>query len=309
MNLKTKLVTAYWMDSEGYPYQGARQDRKIRYLGSLISHCIGNKMPVICYTHKKNLEELMLLKNNYNLYNLEIKLLELNQIKYHDKINEIREKNFYTENSNFGLDGRGPEIMWGKFDVLERESVDCDIAYWIDVGLQHPGIFPWRYCKKYNKLEDHRNLLAAWWADLDVFNFSSILNHNIYDKLNSICYEKKIVLITATSPQISYPIKNNSNIISPYPIGGLIGGNTTILQKYINYYWEFAKNILDENILCTEEVIMKLAFDQMNKNNLFTLSFDRYHGGEHDVFHFEMWDKFSGVPKPLYMIWHDILNY
>ena len=56
--MKTKIVTAYWMDVEGYPYQGVSPIRKIRYQGSLISHCIGSGLPVICYTHSKNYEEL-----------------------------------------------------------------------------------------------------------------------------------------------------------------------------------------------------------------------------------------------------------
>ena len=61
------------MDSTGYPYQSADSSRKTRYLGSLINHCKGINFPIICYTHKKNEEELLNLKKEYNLENLEIK--------------------------------------------------------------------------------------------------------------------------------------------------------------------------------------------------------------------------------------------
>jgi len=118
--MNTKIVTAYWMGVNGYPFQGSNDSRKTRYLGSLISHCQGIDLPIICYTHYRNLEELYNLKNEHNLNNLQIKLLELYDMKYHKRISEIRDNNF-----DINLDGRGPEIMWGKFQVLEQELEDC----------------------------------------------------------------------------------------------------------------------------------------------------------------------------------------
>jgi hypothetical protein len=77
--MKAKIVTAYWMDANGYPFQGSNNSRKPRYLGSLIAHCKNINLPIVCYTHSRNLEELETLKLKYELNNLEIKLLELNQ--------------------------------------------------------------------------------------------------------------------------------------------------------------------------------------------------------------------------------------
>jgi hypothetical protein len=113
--MKAKIVTAYWMDVEGYPFQGTRQSLKTRYLGSLISHCKGIDLPIICYTHSKNEKELLDLKNEYKLDNLEIKILELSDMKYHSQISQVRDSNF--DNC---LEGRGPEIMWGKFQAVEQ---------------------------------------------------------------------------------------------------------------------------------------------------------------------------------------------
>ena len=230
--MKTKIVTAYWMDVNGYPFQGSTNVRKPRYLGSLISHCQGIELPVVCYTHSKNLEELNKIKTDYNLSNLEIKILELSDMKYHKQISKIRDEFFNTD-----LDGRGPEIMWGKFEVIEKELEGFDYVYWLDVGLQHPGIFPWRYSKKYNKIEDHVNLSAPWWSDYDVHNFSSLLNTKIFDNLNLMC-ENKIALITSINPQISYPFYNlgliDYTIQSPFPVGGMIGGNREQIVNQIN---------------------------------------------------------------------------
>ncbi len=305
--MKQKIVTGYWMDCEGYPFQGTQAIRKIRYLGSLSSHCIGTKLPVVCYTHERNLEELTHLKNSQNLENLEIKKMELNEMKLHEKINKVREKNF-----DVNLEGRGPEIMWGKFDVLERELEGFDQVFWVDAGLQNPSIFPWRYCKKYNKKEDHNDLRAAWWADLDVFDFKSLFNNMIFQKLEKICIDK-MCFLGSLNPQISYVtfFENeifNYNINSPYPVGGMFGGNVSLVKKFISHCWEICEFVLKKEFLCTEEAIMKFAYDKMEKKEIFDLLFSAYHSGNHDQFHFEMWSEDSGLQKPLYMVWHDLLK-
>jgi hypothetical protein len=295
------------MDSNGYPFQGSSNIRKPRYLGSLIAHCKNIDLPVVCYTHNRNLQELEDVKLQYNLNNLEIKVLELSEIKLHDKINVVRSRNFTTD-----LDGRGPEIMWGKFDVLERELDGFDKVYWVDCGLQHPGIFPWRYCKQYNSIEDHKNLSNQWWSEYDSYDFGKIFNTKIFDNLNKVC-DNKICLLTSLSPQISYPFYSKGmidhNFISPYPVGGLIGGDVKILKKYINMFWEFADSVLDYDFICTEEGIMKAVYDKMELNEIHNLTFSAYASGEHDEYHFSMWDINSINPKPLYMVWNDILNF
>jgi len=304
--MKTKIVTAYWMDVNGFPFQGSASVRKERYLGSLISHCKNLHLPVICYTHSKSLSEVEKIKNDFNLDNLELKILELSDMKLHGRINEVR-----GSNEDMRLDGRGPEIMWGKFDVLEKELDGFDFVYWLDVGLQHPGIFPWRYSKKYYTL-DQQPASNGWWTEYEVYDSSKLFDYKIFENLNVIC-ENKISFISSLGPQISYPT-SYTNIIdyqltSPYPVGGMIGGNTNILKKFIEFFWIYANKILDNNFLCTEEVIMKLARDKMDMNEIIDFTFELYHSGDHDTFHFKMWDETLNISKPLYMVWYDILNY
>lgn len=304
--MKSKIVTAYWMDVNGYPFQGSSNVRKSRYIGSLISHCKNINLPIVCYTHNKNIEELQNIKLKYELNNLEIKILELFDVKFHSKINDIRERKFDTD-----LDGRGPEIMWGKFDVLERELDGFDNAYWVDCGLQHAGIFPWRYCKQYNKIEDHINLTSPWWSEYDSYDFGSLFNTKIFEKLNKKCYNK-ISILACSSPQISYPFYSKGlidySLTSPYIVGGLFGGNVGVLKKFINNFWDFAEKILERGFLCTEEAIMKIAYDKMDKNDILNLEFSAYASGEHDDFHFNMWDINSKNLKPLYTVWNDIID-
>ena len=307
--MKSKIVTSYWMDVEGYPFQGTRSSRKPRYLGSLISHCRGIELPIICYTHKKNEQELIDLKNQYQLDNLEIKILELTNMKLHNEISRVRDIDF----EHNGLDGRGVEIMWGKFQVLEQELEGFDRVYWVDIGLQHPGIFPWRYCVPFGDKSYHNGQPLAW-ANNEIlqYDFTNLFNTQIFNKLNQIC-DNKIVTLVGGNPQTSYDFKQhgiiNYNITKDFPFGGLIGGDTKQLKKYIDSYWDISVKVLENNFLCTEESIMKVVYDKIDKNNIISFSFDVHQTNEHDEFHFEMWDKNWNKPKPLYMVWYDILNY
>jgi hypothetical protein len=303
--MRVKIVTAYWMGLSDTKFQGVPNIRKQRYLGSLIAHCKNLGLPIICYTRNENLDEVQQIKDEHNLSNLEIKILELSDVKLHNKINEVRERNF-----NKDLCGRGPEIMWGKFDIVEKELDNCDQVFWLDCGIQHPGIFPWRYSKKYFNLEDHP-VVGDWWNQLDVFNFGKIFNETLFNKIIDIT-KNKIILLTSTSPQVSYPIelvKHSNNLISsPYPIGGLIGGDVKIFKKFIDSFWKMAEFSLEKEILCTEEVLMKFAYDDLNVDETINFNFTSYYINHHDEFHFNMWDINSNHPKPLYMVWHDIIN-
>jgi hypothetical protein len=306
--MKAKIVTAYWMDVEGYPFQGTRQSLKTRYLGSLISHCKGIDLPIICYTHKKNEQELINLKNQYELNNLEIKILELFDMKYHNQISRVRDLNFDSD-----LNGRGPEIMWGKFQAVEQELDGFDRVYWIDCGLQHAGIFPWMYCVPYGDKKFHIGVERPVWADCEItqHDFTKLLNTSIFEKLNNVC-DGKIATLCCTSPQIGYPYSQYGiqtiPIESPYPIGGMIGGDTKEFRKYLQNFWETCEKVLDKNFLCTEEVIMKVTHD-INKDIMLPFMFGIYQTNESDQYHFELWNESFNKPKPLYMVWHDIINY
>jgi hypothetical protein len=308
--MKSKIVTGYWMDCVGYPFQGTGPIRKERYLGSLIAHCQNIQYPIICYTHERSLHEVEKVKRDYNLENLEIKILELYDAKYHSEIDAIRNSDVprYTRE----LDGRGCEIMWSKFLLLERELKDCDRIYWLDVGLQHPGLFTWSHSKKYNKPEEHVGLVAPWWADYDVYNFPNFINKAVFQKLDQIT-EGKVTLLASIQPQISYPFRAlgilEKPFESPYPVGALVGGDPVQVQKYVNAYWHFAELLLEKNTLVTEESIMKPALDSMNPEDVLLFTFERFHCCEHDQFHFSKWEESWGEPKPLYMVIHDILNY
>ena len=299
------------MDVNGIPFLGSGPIRKERYLGSIIAYCQNIDLPIICYTHEKSFNELNNYKTELNLDNLEIKILELSDVKYHDRIQEI--VNSDVERYSRELDGRGCEIMWGKFDVLERELNDCDRIFWLDAGLQHPGLFTWRHSKVFNKIEDHKDSqkLGSWWANLDVYNFKHFFNTDVFNNL-SLKVSDKLCLITSYGPQISYPFNSlgivDHTFLTPFPVGAMIGGDSIKVKKYITLCWDYISKVLDKNVLCTEESIMKPAFDMMNNDEVYTPTFTSFYCCEHDDFHFKLWEESWGQPKPFYMAWNELIN-
>lgn len=311
--MSTKYLTAYWMDVSGYPFQGAFPIRKDRYLGSLTSHCKNLGREIICYTHEKNLSELIDLKSTHSLDNLTIKLMELTDMKLHSGINKCREKFF-----NRDLDGRGPEIMWGKFDVLEREMENTSQIFWIDVGLQHPGIFPWMYCvpyhdRSFHELSDGR---APYWNNIQQtqYNFGLIFNDKLIEKIEEIT-KNKIFVITTKTAQTSYGQWNLHKIIDysinegPYLISGMFGGDTKIMKDFIDKFWFYANKAIENDFLVTEESVMKVVYDSLNKELFLPFNFDVHHNTENIDNHWKVWKDINDGPKPLYTIWNDILNY
>jgi hypothetical protein len=311
--MKTKIVTGCWLDCFGPPYQGASIYRKYRYLGGLVYQCLGfAPLQVVCYTHKKNYEEISQLKNSYKLENLEIKLLELEEIKLHDKITKVRERNYIEE-----LSGRGPEIMWGKFDILEREIEGVDKLYWTDVGITHAGIFPWRFNSKFNEVHHHIPLpfpAIIELTDLEQYNFTSLYNKALIDKINDLT-NNKIFVLTSLNPQhcmdefIAKQIVKSINL-DKHPIGGFIGGDVNVLKIFINKFWNFCNIVLHNNFYNNDETIMKLCYDEFDKNNIVSTNFDVHYDHTSDILfnHFQQWTKESNKPKPLYTVWQDILN-
>lgn len=320
MSLRTKIVTAYWMDCSGYPFYSAASVRKFRYLGSLASHCKGIDLPIICYTHQRNYDELLELKNSQNLGNLEIKLLELSEMQIHPKINEVRER-LLSERLEKELDGRGPEIMWGKFDAVEREFEDADMVYWVDCGLQNPHLFPWRYSTKYPSREDHdftnpETLKAKnWGMESDAFDFRSIFNTKIFDRLNEL-NRGKITFFCSETPNVNFgqlgPNVVDYAIQGPYPVGGVIGGDIEVYKKFMTYFWEAADRVLANNVLCTEEALMKLVYDKIREDEKISLVFySWFHGFDYNQmnFHFSEYDsETAGYGKPFYTLFNDIFK-
>lgn len=291
------------MDIREAPYFGATQNRKERYLGSLISHSrIG--LPIVCYTQNKNLQELVELKKDYSLDNLEIKIKELNEVKFHNEFQRLRDK--YLEDISTGkheIEGRTPEVLWGKFQVLEEEINNSkeDFIYWIDCGLQHVGLFPWwtNPFRGYDDVEyniEHK------------FNGSKVLNNTVFESLEKIAVDKFVCLVSVARESSEYTqIENFSGWLRPRanPIAGFFGGYKKQTLEYIKSFWDYGLRHLDKDILCHEQSVMKHVNNTFNLNDVIEFQFETHQYNVNN-FHDKLWESPSDGLKPVYRCFVDM---
>lgn len=289
------------MDVDIDPWRGAPTTRRGRYKGSLLATCRNIGYPVVCYTHKKNLEELEELKKEYSLDNLTIKLLELKDFKYHNELQRVR----YESPEQLESNGRGSEILWGKFQCIEQE-LDDEEVYWVDAGLTHPGIFTWGKSVLWNTSEKQSPSDAH--TRYESFDYPDFFNRKTIDNIRKISTDK-LFFITSTSPQcacsfseygvVKYPMS------SPYIIGGIWGGNLELMKFFVKKFWYYCERLLENNLICTEEAVMKVIFDELNKNQKTFFNFDVWANNiDHDDFHYKPWN--PRLPKPFYRVIEEI---
>jgi hypothetical protein len=280
---------------------GSADARKRRYLTSLIYYC--KNFPtydIVCYTHNVNLEELEKIKIDYELNNFTIKIKELDDIKYTEKINSVV---FAVPNymEIFGLPGRPPQVMWGKFDILREECTnDYDYVYWIDAGLQALQILP----KRYNP---HINEPDIWSSFDKQGNFSMIFNEDVFNKLSEETYGKFLNISCTQIHDRYYTLNNNYPKPENYPIGGFFGGEPNVVKDYCDYFDSAVDVFVENNILCFEQTIMKYVIDIFPIEKLKILYFDTHCTGlTEKEFHYDEWDSSKNLPRPLWRVWDEI---
>lgn len=299
--MRTKLVTGYWMDIMGKGYTGAMPARKARYLGSIISHCRGFNYPVVCYTHAKNVLELETVKAEYGLENLTIKIKELSEIKYASQIEAVEAMKSPEELAH--LSGRPPQVMWGKFDVMEQECIDdIDFVYWVDAGLQSNQIFPYRHNPDYLDEDLHRHPYKQ-------YNFTNVFNREMLDKLTTRLTGKFATLVS-TNPQDGYhSFENYTPKPGNYPIAGFFGGDKNAVLEYCSIFTEGVNKHVNAGILCFEQAIMKYVTDTIDSSKLEIFTFQTHQTGiDEQTFHYKEWDVNLNLPKPIFRIWEEILE-
>jgi len=302
--MKTKFITSYYMDiSEftNHKWIGHYVSRKPRYLSSLINHCKNfPSYDIVCYTHQINYDELLSIKNEFNLENFTIKIKELDDIKYSEKINKVT-TNVPDYMDKFGLPGRPPQVMWGKFDLIRIEcDNETDYIYWIDAGLQAIQLFPKRYNPNINDSDIWTNLAKSG-------NFSLLFNENLINKLNNLIGENFCNIMCRTVQSMVYSFDDYTPTDDYYPIGGFFGGKVKPVLEYCDIFDNAADKHFDRDLLCFEDSVMKQVTDRYPKENLYTLKCDTHaYGLNEQEFHFDEWDSNKNLPKPIWRIWEEL---
>lgn len=280
---------------------GSASGRKRRYLTSLIHYCKNfPNYSIVCYTHKVSLFELEDIKSKYELINLVIKIKELDEIKYTDKINSVVD-NVPDYMTRFNLPGRPPQVMWGKFDILREECTEeFDYIYWIDAGLQALQLFPLRY-------NPHISEPDIWTSFHKQGNFGLLFNESMIDKLTNNVTKKFVTLLSTQLQDVYYSLEGNDVKSGNYPIAGFFGGDKNMVLEYCDYFDNAVDIFVKNNILCFEQTIMKYVTDIFPLEKLHILSFDTHATGLNEQqFNYDEWDSSKNLPKPIWRIWEEI---
>jgi hypothetical protein len=269
--MNTKLVTAYYPVHNGPPFWG-KENRHRWYKHSIASIC-NTGVPVVCYTDAgESYDELLQIKNERQLDNLEIKIYDIASNPFQERMYRVRaEGNPDLYNNYLHPFYKMPfSIYWMKWNFLKMEYEEDTYIYWIDGGLSTDGVFPKRgndyadedgfdirYAEMGNFYTDH---------EFKFHSFKKIFNPDLITKINNFVGDKVLNLCRqdqtdndfyTLEDKLNVPIKGKVAQANKYPVGAIFGGNSPYLMEYINKFNEVADQILSiGDYACTEQEIM-----------------------------------------------------
>lgn len=243
-----KIVTAIYNNLFDTVY-GGRLNRERHYLYSL--RCLANiGVDIVCYTSKKDLDDIQKYLDDKNITNVTLKIFELNEYQHHNKIMDIKKLN----HDRYALDNvwvtRCVEIMWLKLQWLYDESKNSnDKVFWFDAGISHGGIFP----KKMNTNYDESDYESTFQND-------KAFNINLLDKIDKRSMNKMFAFY-CTNRQHAYPaIMLNDERLHGSIVAGIFGGDSRIIKEVYDNFMEIVEFLLNNNELMQEEMILTLIY-------------------------------------------------
>lgn len=237
------IVTCFYTGLINTQFGGRPNSFKRRYLSG-ITNLQYNTQKKVIYTSNKDYDELFNhINNNVNEKNLEryqIKIFELKNQTFHEKIQSIRKKDGYVQD-------RCLEIQYGKFQFLLNEKDNDEYLWWVDAGLLDEHLF----------LKEHVNNLEKYNLFNDVFfeNLKKDIKESVYficgDRHNHYSHGK---------PDKKFFEKDYQNRY--HPVGGFFGGKKELLEDFLTKCNDKIDIILKHNLLYSEEIIMEIIFSE-----------------------------------------------
>lgn len=290
--MKTKLVTSYYAYHSGPPFWG-HVNRERWYKYSLISLCKSG-LETVCYTDlgNKGYDQLVEIKDKFNLTNLTIKQHKLDDNPWQDRIYNIR--------INMPDDYNNPhnykyyicsQVYWMKWLFASKELEPNINLYWIDCGLSHGGLFP-RSSNPYGSDSDYlKSYPSEVFSEIEYryHQFNKAFTSESFDRINNFSEGKIINLCKRHTSHYDanyflQKINDTLNVGSNgyyYPIGGFWGGNSNLIQDYVQKYYDVLDKVLKcNNYICTDQEPM---FFVNNKYN------DMFKNWVFDTFYHEDW--------------------
>lgn len=262
---KTKLVTSYYAHHAGSPVWGqVNRDRWYRY--SLVGIC-SSGLEVVCYTDNKDggYQELLDLKDKFNLTTLTIKNFPIDNSPFFKEIYKIRSDNreLYDNPEEIHHFTRPTVVYWMKFVFLRMEMEKDKYTYWIDAGLGHHGLFPSSASSYGNEpqFKDFYRDSDYMQNEYKLYYFDKAFTKETIDRINKFSEDKVIHLYRNTSDDRPEDFKNNLGVYDvdfkdEHVVAGFFGGHYDSLSEYVKKAISLMKVILSRNFICTEQEIM-----------------------------------------------------
>lgn len=284
--MKTKLVTSYYPFHNGEPYWGQlNRDRWYKYSLATIS----NMGEIVCYTDPgdNGYNQLVELKEKHNLKNLTIKVYDIKDNPYQDRVYKIRtsKADRYNNPESIGFYTRPTVIYWMKFIFLTMEYEPNTQLYWIDSGLSHSGLFP-SFANKYSVEPEFATFYGdAYMAnEHKVYHYDKAFTPDVLDKINNYAEDKIINLNRSMSDdnpaEFNTFLGVNVEYNNMFPVGGFFGGHSDLLLQYVVKSKETIEQILSVDEVCSDQVIMAYV-NATNK--------DWFKNWQFDTFYHEDW--------------------
>lgn len=262
--MKTKIITSIYSNLYGTDL-GGRPSRGSHYRYSLKTLLNMTDADFICYTSEdeiNNLKEFFYEQSKVSQEKLILKSFDLRNFSLTQKINRIKNID-ETKNSDRCIEIQYSKFLWSLTECINNKN-NYDYIFWIDAGLSHSGLFPYRYM----------NPNDNYWSQ----NYECILFHNQFlnnliqfteDKIFIFAKENCMNFWSQTVPNKYY----NNHCMERHIIGGLFGGKTNNMINYCNLFLNYLHTLLDNelNTLYFEEHIMSLIF--YNHPELFKAKF------------------------------------
>jgi hypothetical protein len=264
--MKTKIVTFLYFGIEDFPFYGHRvQARWDRYKNSLVQ-LSEMGLPIICYCGNNIYPELKKYLELNNVNNVDLRIRELDDFRHSKSMINIKEN--HPEKFKFYL-----EVGWAKIALMEEEMEDdLDYLYWVDVGLSHIGLFPYRFNSNGDKS-------TGTSTNKYRYTYDGIFNDNTFKKINNWVGNK---LINLTNTQFFHNASILNNVLEKehkyksLTVGGIIGGHVSKLPKLFKSFEDYSQVCLKKEYLLNHEAMMStMAYD--NPDDYKTFVFDTWY--------------------------------
>jgi hypothetical protein len=259
----TLFVTAFYSNL-GSSEMGGRLGRSYHYIGSLNTLHNLNQDFVIYTTEEE--KKIIPTNKNTRLISYDLKTHPLHSY-FQKKLN-----GYNTIDAHRCYEIMHGKILWIKNHINEN----YEYIYWIDCGLAHGGLFPFKYRGGApDTMENHFKC--------------SLMTHKVPTNLNK-CNDKFTVLVGIQEfhmfeRSINDIFFESENVIKKgnrHVIGGLFGGPTEKVKKFIDMYEDILHKMVQYDVLEREEQILTFLFEK-NPEFFNPLYFTTWHHEDSDM--------------------------